>query len=223
MNSIKHLIILGTIIFASVVSTSAQKPKVKIGLGFSHLYDLYEGPIDLISASGNVTYTVTDIDLKGLNGDYTKFDVGLGVLAELCVGIQKSILLSYTRGTLTSQQDNQYATSKINMVNASYRYYFIPDIGNSASSVRPYSEIGLGLTSFEANRYFVADQGLFSQTSGAALSSMLAVGVQINVSPKMQITAAPNFIVNYSDAIDGYQNKGVDIMMSNTLGVLLSL
>lgn len=223
MNSIKHLIVLGTIIFASTVSTSAQKPKVKIGIGVSHLYDLYEGPIDLSSTSGNVTYTVTDIDLKGLNGVYTKFDVGLAVLAELCVDAQKSILLSYTRGTLTSQQENQYATSKVNLVNASYRYYFISDIGNPASSVRPYSEIGLGLTSFAANRYFVADQGLFSQTSGAALSSMLAVGVQINVSPKMQITAAPNFIVNYSDAIDGYQNRGVDIMMSNTLGVLFSL
>jgi hypothetical protein len=223
MNSIKHLAFSGIIFFTSAITTYAQKPKVKMGLGVSHLYDLYEGPIDLSSTSGNVTYTVTDIDLKGLNGDYTKFDVGLGVLAELCVGIQKSILLSYTRGTLTSQQDNQYATSKINMVNASYRYYFIPDIGNPASSVRPYSEVGLGLTTFEANRYFVADQGLFSQTSGAALSSMLAVGIQINVSRKMQITAAPNFIVNYSDAIDGYQNKGVDIMMSNTLGVLFSL
>ena len=223
MNSLIHLIVLGTMIFASTVSTYAQKPKVKIGLGVGHLYDLYEGPIDLASTSGNVTYTVTDIDLKGLNGDYTKFDVGLGVLAELCVGAQKSILLSYTRGTLTSQQENQYATSKINMVNVSYRYYFLPDIGNPATSVRPYSEVGLGLTTFEANRYFVADRGLFSQTSGATLSSMLAVGVQINVSQKMQITAAPNFIINYSDAVDGYQNRGVDIMMSSTLGVLFSL
>ena len=224
MKSIKHLIVLGTIIFAFTVSTHAQKPKVKMGFGVSHLYDLYEGPIDLISTSGNVTYTVTDIDLKGLNGDYTKFDVGLGVLAELSLDAQKSMLLSYTRGTLTSQQENQYATSKVNLVNASYRYYFISDkYGLKGLSVRPYSEVGLGLTSFAANRYFVADQGLFSQTSGAALSSMLAVGVQINVSRKMQITAAPNFIVNYSDAIDGYQNKGVDIMMSNTLGVLFSL
>tara|TARA_Y100000385_G_C13051304_1_gene619894 strand:- start:872 stop:1546 length:675 start_codon:yes stop_codon:yes gene_type:complete len=224
MNSIKHLIVLGTIIFASAVSTSAQKPKVKIGIGVSHLYDLYEGPIDLSSTSGNVTYTVTDIDLKGLNGVYTKFDVGLGVLAELSLDAQKSILLSYTRGTLTSQQENQYATSKVNLVNASYRYYFISDkYGLKRLSVRPYSEIGIGLTSFAANRYFVADQGLFSQTSGAAMSSMLAVGVQINVSPKMQITAAPNFIVNYSDAVDGYQNRGVDIMMSSTIGVLFSL
>jgi hypothetical protein len=218
MNSIKHLIVLGTIIFVSTVSTSAQKPKVKIGIGVSHLYDLYEGPIDLSSTSGNVTYTVTDIDLKGLNGVYTKFDVGLGVLAELSLDAQKSILLSYTRGTLTSQQENQYATSKVNLVNASYRYYFISD-----KYLRPYSEAGLGFTIFEANRYFVADQGLFSQTSGATLSSMLAVGVQINVSQKMQITAAPNFIINYSDAVDGYQNRGVDIMMSSTIGVLFSL
>ena len=223
MKSIKHLIVLGTIIFTFGITTYAQKPKVKMGFGVSHLYDLYEGPIDLISTSGNVTYTVTDIDLKGLNGVYTKFDVGLGVLAELSLDAQKSMLLSYTRGTLTSQQENQYATSKVNLVNASYRYYFISDKYRKGSIVRPYSEAGLGLTIFEANRYFVADQGLFSQTSGAALSSMLAVGIQINVSRKMQITAAPNFIVNYSDAIDGYQNKGVDIMMSNTLGVLFSL
>jgi hypothetical protein len=97
MNSLKHLIALGIIIFASAVSIYAQKPKVKIGIGVSHLYDLYEGPKNISSTSGNVTYTVTDIDLKGLNGVYTKFDVGFGVLAELCVDAQKSILLSYTR------------------------------------------------------------------------------------------------------------------------------
>lgn len=214
--------VLGAIICASTASTSAQKPKINIGIGVSHLYDLYGGPKELIT-SGNITYTVTDIDLKGLNGVYTKFDVGLGVLAELRVDAQKSILLSYTRGTLTSQHENQYATSKINMVNASYRYYFISDKYLKRPSVRPYSDVGLGFTIFEANRYFVADQGLFSQTSGATLSSVLAVGVQINVSRKMQITAAPNFIVNYSDAVDGYKNRGVDIMMNSTIGVLYTL
>jgi hypothetical protein len=90
-------------------------------------------------------------------------------------------------------------------------------------SVRPYGELGFGVTQFKAERYFIKDKGLFSQTSGATLSSMLAVGVQINVSQKMQITAAPNFIINYSDAVDGYQNRGVDIMMSSTIGVLFSL
>ena len=223
MNSIKHFIVLGSIIFATALSTYAQKPKVKIGIGVSHLYDLYEGPIDLISTSGNVTYTVTDIDLKGLNGDYTKFDIGLGVFAELCVDAQKSILFSYTRGTLTSQQENQYATSKINMLNASYRYYFISDKFSKGLSVRPYSEIGFGITNFKANRYFVADQGLFSQTEGNTLSSTLAVGCQFNVSQKMQITAAPNFIVNYSDAIDGYENQGVDIMLSSTIALIYKL
>jgi hypothetical protein len=38
-----------------------------------------------------------------------------------------------------------------------------------------------------------------------------------------EVTAAPNFIINYSDAVDGYKNKGADIMMSSTIGILFSL
>ena len=62
---------------------SAQTPNIKLGFGISHLYDLYEGPLELSGTTGNVSYDIVDIDLKGMNGTYTQFDVGLSVLSEV--------------------------------------------------------------------------------------------------------------------------------------------
>ena len=200
-----------------------KKPTLKIGFGVSNLYDLYEGPKDLTSSTGNVNYKVTDIDLKGLNGSHAKFDVGVGVIAELRVNKSRSVMFSYTHGTMTAQQENQYSISKVNLINAGLRQYFKADNNKKGFSVRPYGELGFGVTQFKAERYFIEDKGLFSQTSGATLSSTLAVGCQFNLSPKVQITAAPNFIINYADDIDGYNNKGADIMLSSTIGLLFNL
>lgn len=223
MNLIKHLIVLGIMIFASATSTYAQKPKVKIGIAVSHLYDLYEGPVELTSTVGSINYTSTDIDLKGLNGEYTKFDIGLGLLVEVAVNDRVSLTAAFTKGNMTSQFENLYATSDLSMLTMGYRRYFRPNSDKGKPHLSPYCEVGVGATYFAAERYFVQDQGLFSKTEELAFNSSISVGCIFNLNRKLSVTAAPNFIINYSDAVDGYKNRGVDIMMSSTIGVLFSL
>ena len=219
----KRNISLITAFFIFFSIQAQHKSKLSIGFGVSHLYDLYEG--ESFSNSGNTPYTDSDIDLKGLNGDFTKFDLCYGVLGELELEKGKSVTFSYHYGKMTSQLENQYSTSTLNMLNIGLRQYFFQDKNKSSFSISPYGELDLGITNYSAERMFVDDQSLFSQTSGFTLSSSLSVGCRFNVLPRLQVTAAPNFIINFSDAIDGYKYKssGSDMMLRSTIGILYSL
>ena len=199
-----------------------QKSKFYIGFGISHLYDIYEGPKKLTDAFG-VTFKTSDLDLKGLNGDYTKFDVGVGLLAEIQFNEKLSTTLAYTNGVMTSQYDNQYASTKLNLINIGIRRYFKPDKENSGFKVIPYGQVGIGASYYLSDRYFVKDEGLFSQTEGLAITNTISVGCLFSINPKLKINVTPNFIIHYSDGVDGYNYKGADIMMSTTLGILFQL
>ena len=208
--------------FASFI-VSAQTPKIKLGFGVSHLYDLYEGPHELSGSSGNVNYEVIDIDLKGLNGEYTQFDMGLSVLSEIELNSLVSMRLSITNGSLTSQFDNQYAKSKINLINTDIRRYLKPRVFRRKIQAYPFFEIGLGFTHFDAQRYFIKDEGLFCETNGVAFSNSIATGCLFTLTRKVNFDISSNFMINHSDAIDGYSNRGGDIMMQTSVGILFNL
>jgi len=231
ISQLRNLILFSVCFF--VLSAQAQKRALSVGFGISHLYDLNEGPMLLRSKSITTRYSVADIDLKGLNGSNTQFDLGYGVIAELSINKNQSLLVSYANGTMTAQQDNQYSSTKLNLVNASFRQYLMPKKMQrqylkpakdyDGFYVRPFAEVGVGLTNYNAGRYFVKDQGLFSKTSGNTFSNTFSLGCLLHINSKINFTAAPNFIINYSDAVDGYKNKGADIMMSSTIGILFNL
>ena len=202
---------------------SAQTPNIKLGFGISHLYDLYEGPLELSGTTGNVSYDIVDIDLKGMNGTYTQFDVGLSVLSEVELNNLMSMRLSLTNGSLTSQFDNQYAKTNLNLVNVGFRRYLKPRVFRRKIQAYPFFEIGLGITQFDAERYFIKDEGLFSETNGIAFSNTVTTGCLFTLSRKVSFDISPNFIINHSDAIDGYSNKGSDIMMQTSIGILFNL
>ena len=202
---------------------SAQTPKIKLGFGVSHLYDLYEGPLELSGAAGNVSYDIVDIDLKGLNGTFTQFDVGLSLLSEVELNNLMSMRLSLTNGSLTSQFDNQYAKTNLNLVNVGFRRYLKPRVFRRKIQAYPFFEIGLGITQFDAERYFIKDEGLFSETNGVAFSNSIATGCLFTLTRKVSFDISSNFIINHSDAIDGYSNRGGDIMMQTSVGFMFKL
>jgi len=207
----------------------AQAPKVKLGFEVSHLYDLYEGPHELSGTSGNVNYEIIDIDLKGLNGEYTQFDMGLSVLSEIQLNSSVSMRLSFTNGSLTSQFDNQYAKTKLNLINTDIRRYLKPRVFRRKTQAHPFFEaypffeVGLGFTHYDAQRYFIKDEGLFSETNGVAFSNSIATGCLFTLTRKVSFDISSNFIINHSDAIDGYSNRGGDIMMQTSVGFMFTL
>ena len=202
---------------------SAQTPKIKLGFGVSHLFDLYEGPLELTGTAGNVSYDIVDIDLKGLNGTYTQFDIGLSVLSEIELNRLMSMRLSLTNGSMTAQFDNQYAKTALNLANIGFRRYLKTRVFRRKVQAYPFFEVGLGVTHFDAQRYFIKDEGLFSETDGIAFSNSVTTGCLFTLSRKVSVDIAPNFIINHSDAIDGYSNKGSDIMMQTSIGLLFNL
>lgn len=202
---------------------SAQTPKFKLGFGVSNLYDLYEGPIELSGTTGNVSYDIVDIDLKGMNGTYTQFDVGLSLLSEVELNNLMSMRLSLTNGSMTSQFDNQYAKTNLNLVNVGFRRYLKPRVFRRKIQAYPFFEIGLGITQFDAERYFIKDEGLFSETNGVAFSNSIATGCLFTLTRKISFDISSNFIINHSDAIDGYSNRGGDIMMQTSVGFMFKL
>lgn len=202
---------------------SAQTPNIKLGFGISHLYDLYEGPLELSGTTGNVSYDIVDIDLKGLNGTYTKFDIGLSVLSEVELNNLMSLRLSLTNGSMTAQFDNQYSKTALNLANIGFRRYLKPRVFRRKVQAYPFFEVGLGFAQFDAQRYFIKDEGLFSETNGVAFSNSVTTGCLFTLSRKVSFDIAPNFIINHSDAIDGYSNRGGDIMMQTSIGFLFNL
>lgn len=201
----------------------AQNPNVKLGVGINHLYDLYEGPLELSGETGNVPYDIVDIDLKGLNGEYTQFDLGFSVLSHIELNNLMTMRLSLTNGSMTSQFDNQYAKSNLTLVNMGFRRYFRSQISRYKTQAYPFVEVGFGITYFEAQRFFIKDQGLFSETSGIAFSNAISTGCLFALGRKISLDIAPTFIINHSDAVDGYLNKGSDIMMQTSIGFLFNL
>ena len=80
-------------------------------------------------------------------------------------------------------------------------------------------DLSAGLTFYTAERHFVKDQSLFSRTESSIINTSISAGCLISLNRKISIIAAPNFIINYSDAIDGYENQGVDIMLSSIIAL----
>ena len=180
---------------------------ISIGIGVDHLYDIYEGPDELSNS-------FIDIDLKGLNGDYTKFDVAFGINAQFDIAKMSGIGIGFTSGKMTSQLKNQYSISRVNMFNVTYRQYLTKAGLPKNFYGRLFMEVGVGANLFEGERYFVKDEGLFSKTNGFCINNIGALGWLVNISDHFQATINSSFIINYSDKIDGYAfDSGTDIML----------
>ena len=187
--------------------------KMKIGVVFSNLLDLYEGNTKQLNG-------FNDIDLYGSNGDYTKFDMSYSLLLEIPITQKSGIDIELNTGKMTSQKENQYLKTELSMLNLHYRRYFNKYKNPSIFFTRLYFQIGLGATFYKADRYFVQDNGLFSQTEGVCLNNSASLGCIFNLKHKFQLSITSGAIFNYADGFDGYDNQSVgDLMLKSGLGI----
>ena len=160
----KNLILVIPFLLLSGYNLFAQHmPLPRVGIETAHLYDLFEGNTSLSDG-------YSDIDLMGMNGSNTQFDVAFGFNMEVPLKYRSSLFFSFLEGKITSQYENQYAKSELSMIGVHYRQYFI----NTKYAInrhdpnlfyaRPFYQFGVGMTSYKGERYFVKDNGLFSLT-----------------------------------------------------------
>ena len=217
----KRIFSILILVFTLGFITHAQHmPSPRVGIEVANLFDLFEGNTSLSNG-------YTDIDLQGVNGSNSKLDLGFGFNMELPLEFRSSILFSFLEGKMTSQYENQYAKSDLTMVGIHYRQYFIntkyainrhnPEIFYA----RPFYQFGVGMTSYKGERYFVKDNGLFSLTDGFCANTSATIGYSFEFGPHLQVVTSSDFIVNFSDAIDGYDNeKKSDIMQKTGISVM---
>jgi len=195
------------------VSFDNANPPLKVGVIFYNLLDLYEG-----------TSASKDIDLYGGTGEYTKFDMAYGLLVEVPINYQSSLNIELNAGKMTAQKENQYLKTELSMFNAHYRRYLTKPQNSNTLYARLYSELGLGLTLYKAERYFVKDNGLFSMKEGICLNNSASIGCILNLNKKFQVSLSTGGMFNYADGFDGYDNRKVgDLMLKSGLGLHFSL
>ena len=211
---IPFLLLSGSNLFAQ------HMPLPRVGIETAHLYDLFEGNTSLSDG-------YSDIDLMGMNGSNTQFDIAFGFNMEVPLKYRSSLFFSFLEGKMTSQYENQYAKSELSMIGFHYRQYFI----NTKYAInrhdpnlfyaRPFYQFGVGMTSYKGERYFVKDNGLFSLTDGFCANTSASFGYSFEFGPNFQVVASTDFILNLSDAVDGYDNdKKSDIMQKTGLSLM---
>ena len=215
----KRLTLILLILFSSTIYAQ-DIPLPRIGIETANLLDLFEGETSL---SGGYN----DIDLKGLNGPNTQFDLGFGFNLEVPLRYRSSIYFYIFQGNMTSQNENQNAKSELSMLGLCYRQYFINTkyvINRHDPKVfyaKPFYQFGFGLTSYDSKRYFTQDNGLFSETNGFCANTSATLGYSFEFGRHFQVVASTDFILNLSDAIDGYDNdKKTDIMQKTGISLM---
>ena len=62
------------------------------------------------------------------------------------------------------------------------------------------------MTSYKGERYSVKDRGLFSITDGFCANSSATLGCSFEFRKHFRVVTITDFILNLSDAVDGYDN-----------------
>jgi hypothetical protein len=107
------------------------------------------------------------------------------------------------------------------MYTMGFRTYFRPHA--NASRLNAYVSLGIGMTSYDAKRYFVMDDGLFNTTQGVGFNNSVEVGTLIGLTKILKLQISSGILQTYSDALDGYDNlKAGDPIMRTKIGLLFS-
>lgn len=213
MRYLSNILIL--LIVGITTCTYAQNRSFNIGVQTGSIYDIGKGVID--QSNG-----FTDVDMKGWQGDYAKFDLGYGLTASLDIKTRFALDFNILHGQITGQSEEQYYESSLGMYDLGFRTYFRPH--RDTSRVNGYFSLGMGITSYDAKRYFVLDNGLFSKTNGVGFNNSVELGLMIALSQTVKLQISSGVLHTYSDALDGYDNlKAGDPIMRTKIGVVYSL
>lgn len=220
MNNFKKYILL-TLIFISPFKLLAQSiPLPVVGIETAHLLDLFEGDTKL--ANG-----YTDIDLKGMDGPNSQFDLGYGLKMEIPIKLKSSITVNIMNGRMTSERENQYAKIDLRMMGISYRQYFgsrrylLKRDNPNRFKGRPFCQFGIGTIVYRGKRFFIKDNGLFSSVAGNSINTSTALGYSFEFGKHFQVVTTTDFILILSDAVDGYNNdKKSDILQKTGVSLM---
>lgn len=195
-------------------ANKAQLRQFAISTQAGHFYDLqYTSFDDLLNgASGE--------DMRGLNGLNTKFDVGIGARLHYYYSPLVSFELGYDNATITGANTVEWHTSK----NSAYSLAMKIDMKKSSTieeyTTIPFLRLGMGMVNYSAERSFVSDGIMFSNTEGTSTMTEYGAGVQHHLNDAISLNIQSMLRVIHTDAWDGYDySSGRDHVLYTTIGV----
>lgn len=202
---------------AQEVAESAVR-QYAFSLQTGHYYDLKFSSFDdlLNGASGE--------DMRGLNGLNSKFDVGFAGRFHYYYSPILSFELGYDRATVTGANTVEWHTSK----NEAYTIAMKMNLKKSSDAndyaTVPFMRLGYGMLNYDAERSFVSDGILFSNTSGATTVSDIGFGIQHHISDAISVNLQSSLRIVNTDAWDGYDySSGKDHLLMTTVGAEYAL
>jgi len=193
---------------------SSEVDRWSLGARISHLYDIGAYRYD----------TELSQDMRGLNGDFTTFDIGYSFYAERMFNPIFGLQLAYAGGSMTGANDVEYYENSFSEARLDFIIMlsnWSPSFANSPWNV--YTRLGLANGNFKADQFLQADQVGDNSFEDTYWKYQGGLGIQYELNPswRLELDLSLNSVLN--DGFDGYNSaSGSDVYWSTGIGLAYS-
>lgn len=217
----KAVLGLAALISSAAIAQTSFDPagytRLSVGLHGSQYYDI------LNNSFGNPTLGFPFYDVKGLNGDNTKFDLGGGLDVAYFASPTVSFDLSWDGGKMTGANDLEFYNSKVSFLALGGNFAVKRAYRNSDYSLVPYLRTSMNRATYAADRMLISDGVAYNSISGNAFQFGLGAGLRYHYNDRFHGYFQTEYLSTYTDGFDGFDyGTGRDYMLKTTLGVRYS-
>lgn len=188
--------------------------RLTVGASLHHFYDINFQPNNLLPSSFEAE------DMKGMNGNQAKFDLGLGFNAGWYFSPLWSADLGFYTGKMTGSGRYEFYNANVSFLQLGTNISIKPFARATDYKLVPFVRFSLGQSNYTSSRYFIEDEKEFSSTKGKSLNTGLGAGIRYHITPNIDINLISEFVTNFTDAWDGYNNSnGYDRMINTRIGL----
>ncbi|AEV33045.1 outer membrane protein/peptidoglycan-associated (lipo)protein [Owenweeksia hongkongensis DSM 17368] len=211
--SIKH-IAFATLLNAGLAYGQNNQPELKtwsVGARLVHLYDLPSYKYD----------TETSRDMKGLNGDNTKFDLGVDLYVEKQFTPFWGVQVGFRTGGLTGANEVEYYENSFYEGTADLLFNLSNlDKRHMDSRWNYYARLGMGMGNFTSERYLTLDDSPNGNFDDNYWEGRVGAGLQYEINSSWRVELDVAYNLAFNDGFDGYNNStGNDPYLSTGLGI----
>lgn len=220
-NSRIHSLALAMIItiVANAQHKTQPKPAPKfnrfaIGIRASHLYDVKFKPNQVLT-NGFIAE-----DMKGLNGEKTKFDMAFGADISYFFSPLFSMDLAYDKGKMTGSGTVEYYESNVEFFTLGANLSLKRSIRTKPYRFVPYVRASVANAYFDVNRKFKEDDATFNHIKDNCVQFGLGLGIRYHITNNLHLNLMSEFVTSYTDEWDGFDySNGNDHLVKTSLGL----
>lgn len=210
--NIKH-IIAATFLASGMAAQNgpASLKTFSIGIRAANFYDLPSYRFD----------SELSHDMKGLNGDNTRFDIGMDLYLEKQFTPLLGLQAGLRTGGLTGANSREYYKNSFSEGFVDGIFIFSNLNKNRiGKKLDYYAKLGLGYGHFSANRFLQSDNSPNGHTEGRYWEGRPGLGLQYNLNTFLRLELDVDYNIAFNDGFDGYNyGTGSDPYLSTGIGL----